>query len=205
VAKGKRLAERDVYDTGELPGETMKRVLGIVGSPRRNGNTHVLVTRVLDGAKQAGAEVETLFLQDLEIGACDGCHVCWKTGRCAKNDDMAGVYRKIAESDVLVFGTPVYWYGPTALMKALLDRFVYFNCPENRPQVRGKSAVLVVPFEEDNPGTASLLVEMFERSLRYLEIELVARLLVPGVTRRGEVADKPDWMAQAIQTGRGLG
>ena len=55
---------------------------------------------------------------------------------------MAEVLPRLAESDALIFGTPVYWYGPTALMKAFLDRFVYFNCPQNRPQMRGKGAVL---------------------------------------------------------------
>lgn len=183
----------------------MTKVLGIVGSPRRNGNTHVLVEKILDGAKQASADAETLFLEDLEIRACDGCHVCWKNGRCSKKDDMAAVYPKIAASDVLVFGTPVYWYGPTALMKAFLDRFVYFNSPEARPQVRGKRAVLAVPFEEDNPETASLLVELFRRSLRYLEMDLVATLLVPGVTEKGEVLQRPERIEEAIRLGRALG
>lgn len=183
----------------------MTRILGIVGSPRRNGNTDILVQAILDGAKQSGATSELLFLQSQEIRACDGCHVCWKTGRCAKNDDMAALYPRIAASDVLVFGTPVYWYGPTALMKGFLDRFVYFNCPENRAQIRGKSAVLAVPFEENDPGAASLLVELFKRSFDYLEMNLVATLLVPGLTRKGEVHDKPECLEEATRIGRNLG
>lgn len=183
----------------------MKRVLGIVGSPRRNGNTHVLVTKILDGAKEAGAATDIVFLEGLTIRSCDGCHVCWKTGRCAKNDDMAALFPKIAESDVLVFGTPVYWYGPTALLKAFLDRFVYFNSPATRSQITGKSAVLAVPFEEDNLDTASILVEMFQRSFQYMEIPLAAKLLVPGVTRKGEVLDKPAVIEEAMRIGRQLG
>ncbi|MEN6497761.1 MAG: flavodoxin family protein [Thermoguttaceae bacterium] len=183
----------------------MKRVLGIVGSPRRNGNTHVLVTKILDGAAEAGAATETVFLEGLTIRSCDGCHVCWKTGRCAKNDDMTALYPKIAESDVLVLGTPVYWYGPTALLKGFLDRFVYFNCPETRPQITGKSAVLAVPFEEDNLDTAAILVEMFRRSLEYMDINLAAKLLVPGVARKGEVLDKPAVIDEALRIGRQLG
>lgn len=183
----------------------MTKVLGVIGSPRRNGNTHVLVTKILDGAQAAGAAVETVFLQDLEIRACDGCHVCWKTGQCSKKDDMAALYHKIAESDILVLGTPVYWYGPTALMKGFLDRFVYFNSPETRPQIRGKSAVLAVPFEEDDPDAAMLLAEMFQRSFQYMEVTLAAKLLVPGVTRKGEVLDKPAVVAEAIRIGNALG
>jgi hypothetical protein len=109
-----------------------KKVLGVVGSPRKNGNTHILVSRILEGAEKQGAAAETIFLNDLNIRECNGCHACWRGKRCSKKDDMRDIYPKIIESDVIVFGTPVYWYGPTALMKGFMDRFVYFNCPENR-------------------------------------------------------------------------
>jgi len=120
----------------------MSAVLGVVGSPRRNGNTHILVERVLEGARRAGATTDLLLLGDLHIRECDGCHVCWEGRTCAKGDDMVPLYERIAASHALVFGTPVYWYGPTALIKAFLDRFVYFNCSGNRPHVRDKAAAL---------------------------------------------------------------
>ena len=146
----------------------MKKVLGVVGSSRRNGNTHILVSKILEGAKDAGGKAELLLLKDMNIKDCDGCHACWKGKPCSKKDDMNGIYPKIIESDIIVFGTPVYWYGPTALMKAFLDRFVFFNCPENRETIKGKTAVLAIPFEEENPEAADLLVGMFEKSLDYL-------------------------------------
>ena len=182
----------------------MKRILGVVGSPRKNGNTHTLVSRILEGAEQEGARVEGIFLNDLHIMECDGCHACWKTGKCSKDDDMIPVYPKIMESDVIILGTPVYWYGPTALMKGFIDRLVYFNCPENRPKIRGKSAVLVVPFEEENPEAAELLLAMFEKSLSYLEMTLAAQILVPGVTLRGEILNKKSVLDRAYEIGRGL-
>ena len=97
---------------------------------------------------------------------------------------MNEIYPKIIESDVLVFGTPVYWYGPTGLMKCFMDRFVYFNCPENRKGIKGKSAVLAVPFEDKKYETADLLVQFFERSLDYLEMKIVGKVLVPGVAKQ---------------------
>jgi multimeric flavodoxin WrbA len=182
----------------------MKRILGVVGSPRKKGNTHILVSRILDGAEEEGAETEILFLSDLNIRECDGCHVCWKGKDCSKKDDMNEVYEKIIQSDIIIFGTPVYWYGPTALMKCFIDRFVYFNCPGNRAKIRGKSAVIAVPFEEENPGTADLLVKFFEKSLRYLEMKLVGKILVPGVGRRGDILKRLDHMEEAYELGRGL-
>ena len=180
----------------------MSGILGIVGSPRRKGNTHLLVERILEGARGEGAATETLLLGDLKIGECDGCHACWKGKECGKRDDMNGAFPRIADSDALVFGTPVYWYGPTALMKGFVDRFVYFNCPENRAKIAGKSAVIVVPYEEDNPETAAPVVEFFEKCFRYLEMNLAGKIIVPGVTRRGEVAEKADRIEEARKLGR---
>jgi multimeric flavodoxin WrbA len=180
----------------------LKRVLGIMGSPRRNGNTHVLVSEILRGARERDAYTEMLFLADLDIGDCNGCHQCWGGAKCPKGDDMLGLYPKIIASDVLVFGTPVYWYGPTALMKLFIDRFVYFNCPDNRKKIRGKKAVIAAPFEDESLDTASLLVRFFEKSLAYLEMELVGTLLVPRMTKPGEVKEKKKHMRKARELGR---
>ena len=182
----------------------MSKILGIVGSPRRGGNTHLLVSEALDEAQRHGAGVECVLLGDLAIRECDGCHVCWQAKPCSKADDMIDLYAKIIDCDVLVFGTPVYWYGPTALMKAFIDRFVYFNCPANRAGVAGKSAAVVVPFEEQADETAAGTVAFFDKCLQYLQMNLVGRLIVPGVTERGEVGALPDVMARARDLGRAL-
>jgi multimeric flavodoxin WrbA len=182
----------------------MKKILGIVGSPRINGNTHVLVSKILEGAQNFGLKVEIVFLKDLDINECDGCHSCWKGNQCSKNDDMNAIYPKIIESDIIVFGTPVYWYGPTALMKGFIDRFVFFNCPENREKIRGKMAILVVPFEEENVETAESLIKMFEKSFEYLEMKLIEKIIVPGVGKRGEVLKKQDILNSCYDFGKYL-
>ncbi len=180
-----------------------KRVLGVVGSPRKKGNTHILVSKILEGAEAEGAESDILFLGKLKIRECDGCHACWEGKSCSRKDDMNDVYPKIAESDAIVLGTPVYWYGPTALMKAFVDRFVYFNCPENRPQVRDKPAAIAIPHEE-GPETAELVVAFFEKSLKYLEMSLVGRVVVPGVSGKGDVLKKEESLEAAHELGRKL-
>ena len=182
----------------------MTRVLGVVGSPRKNGNTHVLVSRILDGARDAGAAVDTIFLGDMTIRECDGCHVCWQGKPCSKRDDMKGLLPRIADNDVVVFGTPVYWYGPTALMKAFIDRFVYFNCPENRARIKGRAAALAIPFEDTDLETAALVVKFFEKSLQYLEMNLSGQILVPGVGEKGDILKKPDRLQEAFNLGARL-
>ena len=182
----------------------MKRILAVMGSPRRNGNTHILVSKIVEGARANGAVVDELFLGELNISECDGCYACWKGRQCSKNDDMRAIYPAIIQSDVIIFGTPVYWYGPTALMKAFIDRFVYFNCPENRQKIKGLSAALAIPFEEDDLDTAGGVVEFFQKSLAYLEIKLLGQIIVPGVGEKGAIRSKPESLQQAYDLGRKL-
>jgi len=182
----------------------MKKILAVIGSPRKNGNTDLLIQKLAEGAASKGAKVETITLADLKIRECDGCHVCWKGKNCCKKDDMLGLYEKIAESDAVVFGTPVYWFGPTAIIKAFIDRFVYFNCPENRPKIKGKAAAMVIPFEDDDPDTAKPLVELFEKSFDYLEMRLVGSVIAGGVGEKGDILKKPDRLKEAYELGKRL-
>ena len=180
----------------------MKKILGIVGSPRKDGNTHILVSRILEGAMKEGAQTNILLLGDLNISECDGCHICWKGKECSKKDDMNNIYLQIIESDAIIFGTPVYWYGPTALMKAFIDRFVYFNCPENRAKINGKSVAIAIPFEEENYETALPLIQFFEKSFQYLQMNLIDQVIVPGVSNKGDIMEKKDKLLEAYELGK---
>jgi hypothetical protein len=96
----------------------------------------------------------------------------------------------------------VYWYGPTALIKAFLDRFVFFNCPENRRKIKDKGAILAAPFEEERPETAEWLLGMFRKSLAYLEMKILGEILAPGVTRPGDLLQKREILDQGYELGR---
>ena len=182
----------------------MKQVLAVLGSPRKGGNTETLLKEVGRGVQYAGGAFKMTGLAELAICECDGCHVCWSGKPCAKKDAMNDLYPEIAAADAVVFGTPVYWYGPTALMKAFVDRFVYFNGPSNRDQIRGKLAATVIPFEDTSLETGALTAQFFQHSLAYLEMVLVEQMLVPGVTRRGEVRERADSLRAAEALGRKL-
>ncbi len=103
------------------------KFLAFNGSPRvKRSNTDRILQPFLEGARQAGAETETLYLRRMNINPCQGCFDCWlKTpGRCAQRDDMDQVLEKILEADVLVFATPLYDFTMTAYMKALVERIL---------------------------------------------------------------------------------
>ncbi len=101
-------------------------VLGISGSPRRHGNTETLLDALLDGAREAGAEVEKIVLRQLNYGSCRGCNACHRTGVCVIKDDLTVVFERITAADILAVASPIYSMGITAELKGLIDRAQYF-------------------------------------------------------------------------------
>lgn len=181
------------------------RVLGVVGSPRKGGNTDILVDEVLRGARDAGTDAEKVFLNDLEIKPCQATcsNYCRKTGDCKINDDMSPIYDKLFDSDALVLGTPVYWYGPSAQLKSFIDRWYAFSHPKYIHRMKGKRVVLVAPLEESDISVAQPLVSMIKKSLDYLEAKFHAKLVV-SVGEKGAVKKNLKAMNQAYKIGLGL-
>jgi multimeric flavodoxin WrbA len=176
------------------------KVLGLVGSPRKGGNTDLLVSAILYGAGASNHEIEKLFLYDLDISPCVDCRGCKKRNcQCVLKDGMKLLYQKLEDADFMIFGTPLYWYGPTAKMKLFIDRLRPYGASK---KLKGKKAVLVVPSEEGAKASLSL-VRMFELSFKYLEIELVAKLLVKA-SEKGEVKNHPEVLDKAFKLGKDL-
>jgi multimeric flavodoxin WrbA len=98
------------------------RVLGIMGSPRRHSNTEILLDKALEGAREAGAEVEKVVVSMLNISPCLEIYACFKDGNCSIKDDMQTVYDKLLEADHIVFASPIFFYGITSQAKAVIDR-----------------------------------------------------------------------------------
>ena len=98
------------------------RVLGIAGSPRRNGNTDRLLAEVLRGASNNGADVKTIVLSELKIAPCQNCDSCFTAGICKIDDDMQSVYKELMLVDRIVLASPLHFMGLTAQTKAMVDR-----------------------------------------------------------------------------------
>ena len=176
-----------------------KRVLGIVGSPRRGENTEILVDEVLAGASEAGALTEKVILSKLDIGPCRACDACGKTGKCAQQDDMPALLEQMEQCDVWVLGTPVYYWGPTAQFKAFADRWYGAG---KAVAFGGKRVILTIPLGSSDTYDARHTVGMLEDALAWQKSELLATIIAPGVMERGAVRDHPDVLAAARQAGR---
>ncbi|MCK4432405.1 MAG: flavodoxin family protein [Methanomicrobia archaeon] len=168
------------------------RALGIVGSPRRNGNTEILVDEILAGAEEAGALTEKIILNELNILPCQACNACQKIGKCVQKDDMSKILEKMQRSHVWVLGTPVYWWGPTAQFKAFLDRWYGVD----RTVFRGRRVVLAIP-SGGSDWYARHTVGMLSDIIPYLGMVHVATVLAPGGAH-----GHTDLLAKARRAGR---
>ena len=99
-----------------------KKVLVISGSPRKGGNSDLLCDSFIQGAEQAGHQVEKVFIADKKINYCTGCGVCNSTQVCVQKDDMAAILEQMIAADVIVMGSPVYFYAMSGQLKTFIDR-----------------------------------------------------------------------------------
>ena len=99
-----------------------KKVLIISSSPRKGGNSETLAAAFAKGAREAGHQVETVYLREKQVGFCKGCLACLKLGHCVIQDDAVDIAAKMHDADVLVFATPVYYYCVSGQLKTMLDR-----------------------------------------------------------------------------------
>lgn len=176
------------------------KFLALIGSPRKMGNTDMLIDQILEGARTKGYTTEKLNLYNYTISLCTDCRRCKKGDHiCCINDEMQQIYPKMEEADVIVFGTPAYWYGPTAKMKMLIDRMRPFV--ENK-KLRDKRAVVISPSAE-GPEACDLLLEMFRRMFLYLKMEFVGEVLVKAYDK-GEIAKNKEDMDRAYKLGASL-
>ncbi len=177
------------------------KILGIVGSPRIGSNTDVLMERALAGAKAAGADVEKIILDRLEINPCRHCDSCVADGECAQADDMIVLYDKIRQADGLVLGTPIYWWGPTAQMKAFLDRWYAISGDAVMHRLAGKRVALLFAFGDTDPSTADPANAILTASMSYLRMSIVGRVFA-SAWRRGDIFKSPEKLDEAYQLGQ---
>ena len=145
----------------------MKKLSILIGSPRKKGNSVFLSNELAIRVKEK-FEIDTIYLYGFNIEPCIDCRAC-KTGDliCVLKDQMNDLYEKLEKSDILVFATPIYWFGPTAQTKLLIDRFrPYFI----NKKLNGKKAALILP-AGSGAGDCDLTIEMFKRIFNALEIE----------------------------------
>lgn len=187
------------------------RILGIVGSPRKNGNTDAIVSEVLRGAASQDAACEKVSLGDLRISGCIACDAC-KVGPgyigCAIDDDMQPIYQQLLAADALVIGSPIYCFGPTAQVKAFLDRWYAFSYQadgQRKFRLTGKPIVLALVYGDSNPFTSGVTNAhaIFRDEAAWCGLNLQA-VLHGTANIPGEIRENTSLMARAYEAGMRL-
>lgn len=164
------------------------KIMVFEGSPNKRGSSNLLATEFIHGAKAAGHLVQTVDAAHAEIHPCTGCIHCEYEGPCVQKDEMNRIREMILDADMLVFVTPVYYYGMSAQLKTLVDRFCAFNSSIQRKRM--KSALLAVACNDDN-WTFKALEVHYKTLVRYLNLMDMGMVLgagcgTPEMTRRSK-------------------
>jgi len=183
------------------------RVLGIYGSPRKEGNTDILLDKVLEGARSVSAEVTSIYVRDLKMVGCLECGGCDKTGKCIVKDDMQDIYPLLESADVIFLASPIFFYGVSAQVKALIDRAqalwrkrMLTKTPEKKGYDSGRGYLIAV-----GATSGKNLFEGARLTARYffdaLDMSYEGELLVKKVDRKGAIMEHPETLKSAFELG----
>ena len=184
------------------------KVLGILGSPRRGGNSETLLKAFLEGAAAGGAEVEEVLLRNLKISPCLEIYHCFKDGTCPIKDDMRELYGKLLAADVVVLATPVFFYGVSAQAKTMIDRTQAlwarrYVMKQDFPGGHRQGVLLAV-----GAPRGRLLFVGVRLTAKYffdaINVRYAAELLVRGTDEKGAIQEQPETLEQARDLGRRL-
>ena len=175
-------------------------IIVLEGSPNRNGSSNLLAEQFIQGAKEAGHSVQIIDAAHGNIHPCTGCIHCGYEGPCSQEDDVDEIRGKILDADMMVFVTPLYYYGMSAQLKTLIDRFCAFNSSIQRKHM--KSALISVAWNSDS-WTFDALKAHYQTLVRYLNLDDMGMILgagcgTPTVTKQSR------FMKLAYESGRKL-
>ena len=190
-----------------------KKIFGLSGSPRKGGNSDVLLNHILKGAKQRSVSVENVRLCSYQYQPCIGCEKCRKNNRCTGlNDGMHLLYPKVIKSQGIVLVCPTHNYNVTAWMKAFIDRlYCLYIFDNNRPRGwssrlsnQNRKAVIAAVCEQQDKKDMGFTLEAMRLPMEALGYEVVGELAVLGIFDRAKVQEKDEILSQAMALGNQL-
>ncbi len=189
----------------------MKKILAIYGSPRRHGNTTLLLNHAVQGAMDAGAQIEKIVLRDLKMSPCLEIYGCKATGRCVIQDDFQKIYDQLLDCQGLMLASPIFFYTVSAHTKILMDRcqslwvkkYWIDKIPYGQRQTQRKGLFISVGATKGKrlfEGTLLTLKYFFD----VLDMELWKTLLYRGFDFEGEALTHPECLKEAYEAGKEL-
>lgn len=176
------------------------KIVVLTGSPRRNGNTNYLADRFIAGANEAGHEVFRFDCASHKVSPCIACNRCGMNGDCVFNDDFSIVRPKIIEADMVVFVTPMYYFGFSSQLKTVIDRFYAIN---GRIKGYSKKTAFMMAYADTASSEAQAMLLHYRTLAEYLGWEDVGTVVAPGVWTAGSIKNTR-YGEQAYKLGKSL-
>lgn len=186
------------------------KVLALVGSYRKNGNTDILVKEVIKGVESENIDVKYIFLGTLNIGDCKGCEGCKETYRCVIKDDMEKLYPLILEADGIILGSPTYFYNVTGVVKNFLNRFYCYELFDNDDRsvwmgindvIGIKYGVTVAVCEQDNEEDMGFTSLTMSKSLEAIGYRVIKNIKALKAYKKGEILGYDNQLMEAREAG----
>ena len=182
------------------------KVLVLLGSPRKMGNSAILAERIAGGAKSAKAMVETIYLHGMNIAPCKACFTCQKKNSkgCSIKDDMQGIYAKLIEADAWVIASPVYWFNMSAQTKLFMDRCFALPAYQKEPFF-GKRIAIAMTYGGEDPFDSGCVnaLRTFQDAFRYIEAKIVG-MIYGSAMDAGQIRSNKKVMKEAFDLGKTL-
>ena len=176
------------------------KIVILQGSPNLDGSTAMLVDSFTKGASENGHEVIRFDLDRMNINTCTGCVACGYEGPCAQNDDYQKIRETLLASGMVVFATPLYYFGMSAQLKTAVDRFCAYSVSMNRANIR--SALLTVAWNTEN-WTFDALVSHYNTLVRYCNFKDQGMVLGYGCGTAG-MTGRSKYIKQAYELGKNI-
>jgi multimeric flavodoxin WrbA len=181
----------------------IKKVLVLLGSPRKKGNSTYLAEMIASGAKSRGADVKFVSLHGLTIKPCNACNACKKPKArgCAIKDDMQPIYEAMLESDAWVIASPVYWFTLSAQTKLWMDRCLAFRSFGKQP-FKGKRIAIAMSYGGDDPFDSGCVnaLRTFQDAYAYVEAKIVG-MVYGSADKEGDIKSNKTLLKKAEDLG----
>ncbi len=185
-----------------------RRILILMGSPRKEGNSATLAKQVAAGAETTGAQVESFYLHGMNIQACTACDMCREEAaeECVLDDDMQSLYPKLREADAVVIASPVYWFTVSAQTKLFMDRWYAFGGSQEYAAFAGKRIGIVLTYGDADPFASGAVnaLRTFQDAFAYVGAEIVG-MIYGSASGVGEIRSNRELMEKAYELGIRLG
>jgi len=186
--------------------KNVKKVLVLLGSPRKKGNSAILADKIAEGAKSAGARVETLFIHGMKISPCKSCYACQKPNSkgCSIKDDMQTVYKKLREADAWVIASPVYWFTMSAQTKLWMDR-CFALLPYAKEAFADKRIAIAMSYGDNDPFKSGCVnaLRTFQDAYGYVQACIIG-MVYGSAMDAGEIEKNEALMKEAEELGAQL-